>query len=115
MPCSRGSWRGGRGSSPPGPPPGAGGPPPRPPRAPRPAEPAAEAFARFRSAVVHSEALLALDPELLLLHTTRCAAAARVPRPGSVGLLGRRHRACDLAPELLVARAEGTLTPADRD
>ena len=72
------------------------------------------AFARFRLAVSNSDDLFAIDPERLLLHTTRCAAAARVPRPTTAGLRVRRNRPCDLAPELLVARAEGTLTAADR-
>src|SRR4051794_33187479 len=79
-------------------------------------EAAADALGRFRTAVVAAGEADDVDPERLLLHVTRCASAARAERPrADGGLLQRRGRTCALVPDLLVARAEGTLTPADRE
>ncbi|TMM03423.1 MAG: zf-HC2 domain-containing protein [Actinobacteria bacterium] len=79
-------------------------------------EAAGEAFARFRREVVAAAEPRALDPEALLLSGTRRAAAACAPRPAAPrGTLARRRAAtCALVAELLVARAEGELTAADR-
>jgi hypothetical protein len=84
-------------------------------------EAAAETFASFRSGVIAADSLAALDPEALLLHSTRHAAAAHAPRPATgaaAGALAMRRppsRACLLAPELLVARVERTLSESDRE
>jgi len=82
---------------------------------------AADAFGRFRCAVVEATDPLSIHPERLLLHATRRAVAARAgPDPARSALrtklhLGHREpsSACALAPELLVARVERTLTEAD--
>jgi hypothetical protein len=79
---------------------------------------AAEAFARFRALVVAAPRPADLDPEAALLSSTRHAAAERAPRgqapPAGAGLgrlLGGRPTAdaITLVPELLIARADGTL------
>jgi hypothetical protein len=77
---------------------------------------AGEAFARFRREVVAAEEPRLLDPEAVLLRGTRQAAAAAATRTVPPrGLLARRlGSTCVLVPELLAARAEGTLTTADR-
>jgi putative zinc finger protein len=81
---------------------------------------AAEAFARFRAAVVAIDDVGAIDPEALLLSATRHAAASLAPDPAAEPprrLLRRGTRpseACRVIPELLVARAEGTLGPDDQ-
>jgi hypothetical protein len=77
---------------------------------------AGEAFARFRREVVAADEPRALDPEAVLLRGTRQAAAAAAPRSvAQRGLLARRLGAtCVLVPELLAARAERSLTTADR-
>jgi hypothetical protein len=77
---------------------------------------AGDAFGRFRHDVVAAAEPRKLDPEALLLRGTRLAAAAAAPRTVPPrGLLARRLGAtCMLVPELLAARAEGTLSPADR-
>ena len=83
------------------------------------ADAAAEAFARFRALVVAAPRPADLDPEAALLSSTRHAAAERAPRgqapPSGAGLgrlLGGRPTAdqITLVPELLIARADGTLT-----
>lgn len=77
---------------------------------------AADAFGRFRRAVVDADDPSSIHPERVLLGATRSAAAQRAPRPSSGRLLGRRaNAACALVPELLVARAEGTLSDGDRE
>jgi hypothetical protein len=77
---------------------------------------AGDAFARFRREVVAAEEPRLLDPEALLLRSARQASAAVAVRTVAPrGLLARRLGAtCVLVPELLAARAEGTLTTADR-
>ena len=85
-------------------------------------EAAARAMAGFRAEVAGAEDPGALDPERLLLSLTRHAAAAQAPPPpaehGSLRMKlaarGRR-RPCELVPELLVAQAEHTLSPADTE
>jgi hypothetical protein len=81
-------------------------------------EAAAEAFAQFRALVVASPRPADLDPEAALLSATRHAAAHRAPRgqppPSGAGLgrlLAGRPTAdqITLVPELLIARADGTL------
>lgn len=85
----------------------------------RAAEGAADAFARFRAAVVNTPEVDGLDPDRLLLSVTRHAAAERAPRPAPEGLTRRlaarrgHPSPCELVPELLVARAEGELSAAD--
>jgi hypothetical protein len=79
----------------------------------------AEAFAGFRAEVARAERPEAVDPEALLLSQTRRAAARHAPHSEPRrGLLARRtpgRNACELMPELLVARTDGTLSEADRD
>lgn len=76
---------------------------------------AAEAFARFRAAVVVLDDLTGVDPDQLLLGATRHAAAALARssptgRPRLRGFGGRtRDEECNFIPEMLVARAGGTL------
>jgi hypothetical protein len=79
---------------------------------------AAEAFARFRALVVAAPRPADLDPEAALLSSTRHAAADRAPHgtapPSGAGLgrlLGGRPTAeqITLVPDLLIARADGTL------
>ena len=79
---------------------------------------AAEAFAKFRAVVVAAPRPAELDPEAALLSATRHAAAERAPhaQPSGAGaglgrLLGGRPAVdhVDLVPELLIARADGTL------
>src|SRR5258705_8400092 len=67
-------------------------------------EAAGEAFARFRREVRAAAEPRALDPEALLLRSTRRAAAAQAPSaPPPGGVLARRLGAtCPLVPELLV-------------
>lgn len=79
----------------------------------------AEAFARFRAAVVAAENPAYLDPEVLLRGATRHAAAA-LARPagtehGLRALRRDRGRAalCAQVPVLLAARAEEMLGPRD--
>lgn len=79
---------------------------------------AAEAFARFRQAVVAADDPYDVDPERTLLRTTRFAAAAVAPI--EVPLRSRLRGSsgpspCELVPELLAARAEGELSIADQD
>src|SRR5690242_17750507 len=78
-------------------------------------EAAAEAFARFRAAVIAVDDPLSIDPEALLLHATRRAAAARAPEPPE-GRQGDRLAGVDCAnvPDLLVSRLEGDLSPRER-
>src|SRR3954469_8960167 len=77
---------------------------------------AGEAFARFRREVRAAREPRALDPEALLLSSTRRSAAARAPKPEPPrGVLARRlGTTCPLVPELLAVRADGNLTAADR-
>src|SRR5881409_3726956 len=79
-------------------------------------EAAGEAFAGFRREVVTAAEPRALDPEALLLCSTRRAAATCAPRAAAPrGTLSRRRAGtCALVPELLAARAEGDLTASDR-
>lgn len=78
---------------------------------------AAEAFARFRAAVVAADSPYDLDPEVALLAATRQSAAwlARVtpPAPTVTKLLRRKEDPLQHVPTLLVARANGELSPAD--
>lgn len=73
-------------------------------------EAAADAFARFRRAVLDAEDLDAIEPERLLLSCTREAAAARAPRPSQRHSDGRSTRSCARTPKLLAARAANRLT-----
>lgn len=81
----------------------------------------AEAFARFRAAVVADPG--AGDPDVLLLAATRYAAAAagRAQSPRQSGLRRRLSRgsgasdACADVPELLAARAGGALGDVDTE
>ncbi|HWC26509.1 MAG TPA: hypothetical protein VG474_07995, partial [Solirubrobacteraceae bacterium] len=66
---------------------------------------AAEAFARFRAAVVATEDLAQLDPEPLLLSATRRAAAGRAG--------GGAQGVCAQVPALLAARADKTISIGD--
>ncbi|HWV84088.1 MAG TPA: hypothetical protein VNZ62_01475 [Capillimicrobium sp.] len=80
-------------------------------------EAAADAFARFRRAVVEAADPRHVDPERTLLRTTRYAAAVRAPR--DVALRARLRGGdgpspCELVPELLAARAERDLGDADQ-
>ena len=79
---------------------------------------AAEAFAKFRAVVVAAPRPAELDPEVSLLSATRHAAAERAPhgQPSTAGaglgrLLGGKtpSEQVELVPELLIARADGTL------
>lgn len=77
-------------------------------------EATADAFSRFRAAVVTAADPCAVDPERTLLRATRFGAAAAAPR--SMPLRARLRggpAACLLVPELLAARAERELTGAD--
>lgn len=80
---------------------------------------AAEAFARFRAAVVVLDDLTGVDPDDLLLGATRHAAASLArtspePAPRLLGFGGRgRSEACAFVPDMLVARASGALGEAD--
>lgn len=86
---------------------------------------AAEAFARFRAAVAAASDPRALDPEGLLLRATRHAAASLTPIPAPPATAGGLRRlvrgssqdgaVCAQVPDLLAARAEGTLGPADAE
>jgi len=80
---------------------------------------AAAAFVHFRRAVVAADDPYDVDPERTLLRGTRFAAAAAAPRelPLRVRLRGSGtgRSACELVPELLAARAEGELSPADTE
>ncbi len=66
---------------------------------------AADAFARFRVAVVAAGDATTLNPEALLISATRTSAAARadITAPGH----------CSHVPALLAARAEKTIDPGD--
>jgi hypothetical protein len=79
---------------------------------------AAEAFARFRADVVAADDPYDVHPEKALLRATRQASAwlARTAPPApSVGrLLRRKEDPVQHVPTLLVARAEGELSPADQ-
>jgi len=66
---------------------------------------AADAFARFRVAVVAAGDTTSLNPEALLVSATRSSAAARAQASGQGD--------CAEVPMLLVARAEKTIAPAD--
>jgi hypothetical protein len=79
---------------------------------------AAEAFARFRHAVVAATDPYDVDPERTLLRTTRFAAAAVAPTtvPLRSRLRGTTSPSpCERIPELLAARAENELSIADQD
>src|SRR5437660_1569992 len=72
---------------------------------------AAEAFARFRAAVVAVDDPLSIDPEALLLHVTRRAAAGRAPDPPAERRAERVAGIdCANVPDLLVSRLEGELS-----
>ncbi|MDP1850765.1 MAG: zf-HC2 domain-containing protein [Solirubrobacteraceae bacterium] len=66
---------------------------------------AADAFARFRVAVVAAGDTTTLNPEALLISATRTSAAARAQANGQGD--------CADVPMLLAARADKTSTPAD--
>lgn len=83
---------------------------------------AAEAFARFRSVVANAADPRVLDPDALLLTTTRHAAASLTPVPtpapslrNRLGVRGASPETCALVPGLLAARAEGELSAPDRE
>lgn len=76
-------------------------------------EAAGEALARFRAAVVAVDDPLSIDPEALLLHTTRAAAAARVAGARPAGETRIAGLDCANVPKLLAARADGDLSPAE--
>jgi Meckel syndrome type 1 protein len=69
------------------------------------AEAAAEAFARFRAAVVETDDPRDLNPEALLINATRAAAASHAPRA--------QLDVCAGVPLLLAARAGKTIEPDD--
>ncbi|HVF76709.1 MAG TPA: zf-HC2 domain-containing protein [Solirubrobacteraceae bacterium] len=71
------------------------------------ADAAAESFAAFRAAVVATPDLTELNPEALLINVTRRSAASRAPR----ALID----ICAVVPLLLAARADKTISPADRE
>ncbi|MBW3653533.1 MAG: zf-HC2 domain-containing protein, partial [Actinobacteria bacterium] len=68
---------------------------------------AADAFAAFRAAVIATPDLTGLNPEALLVSAVRRAAARRAPHD-QLGV-------CAVVPLLLAARAEKTLSVADRE
>lgn len=80
---------------------------------------AAEAFRRFRAAVVEAPDLGALDPEAVLISATRSAAAEHVPQPPQTPdvLRGVARRPatgwCGDVPALLAARANCTISRID--
>jgi len=76
---------------------------------------AAEAFARFRAAVVDAPDLTAVDPDVLLLGATRHAAAAFARTAGAKGREGRLEDFCAAVPGLLAARAAGILGPDEQE
>jgi len=85
-------------------------------------EASADAFARFRTAVIATPRPADLDPEAALLSATRHAAAERAPRTvgtsaGPIGRLlgGKAPDQIAEVPSLLVLRAEGTLDAASED
>jgi len=71
------------------------------------AEAAADAFARFRAAVVETGDPSELNPEALLIRATRAAAASHAPR-APLGV-------CAVVPPLLAARADKTIEPDERE
>jgi hypothetical protein len=71
---------------------------------------AVEAFARFRSTAFHAHDPLALNPDELLLSSTRRAAAGCVTVPER-----NRTALCPEIPMLLAENACGTLTARNRD
>jgi hypothetical protein len=80
---------------------------------------AADAFAGFRREVVSANRLDAVNPEALLLRSTRRAALERAT-PGAGGrslrdVVRRRRATCDLVPDLLAAHAEELLSSADEE
>jgi hypothetical protein len=68
---------------------------------------AADAFARFRAAVVATDDLADLNPEALLISATRNAAAEHVD--------GQAQDECAEVPSLLAGRADKTASSADLD
>ncbi|MCA1656598.1 MAG: zf-HC2 domain-containing protein, partial [Actinobacteria bacterium] len=80
---------------------------------------AAEAFRRFRTAVVQAPDLADLEPEALLISATRHAAAAHVPEPPQPPdvLRGVARRPatgwCGDVPALLAARADRAISRID--
>ncbi len=72
---------------------------------------AAEAFARFRAAVVDAPDVTAIDPDILLLGATRHAAASLSRTSRAAGRSARAGDTCALAPGMLAARAAGVLGP----
>ena len=82
-------------------------------------EAATETFSQFRAAVASAQNLADLEPDALLISLTRHAAADRAPAPPisqrRVGTRRPGRSPCELISELLVARAEDRLTPADRE
>jgi hypothetical protein len=76
---------------------------------------AAEAFGRFRGAVVLADDPHTVDPERTLLRGTRYATALAAPVEVPMRMRMRGGQApCGLVPELLAARAERELSEADR-
>lgn len=71
---------------------------------------AVEAFARFRRTAFHADDPLALNPDELLLSSTRRAAATCVTVPER-----NRTAVCPDVPMLLAEQACGTLSARDRD
>jgi hypothetical protein len=81
---------------------------------------AAEAFRRFRAAVVAADDLTGLNPEALLISATREAAVSRIPRPAdqpqALRFAPRRPATgwCGDTPALLAARANRRISTIDR-
>jgi hypothetical protein len=80
---------------------------------------AADAFARFRREVLSADRLDSVNPEALLLRSTRRAALERAPT-GDGGrslrdVVRGRRATCDLVPDLLAAHAEEALSEADEE
>ncbi|MEA2272028.1 MAG: hypothetical protein QOI98_736 [Solirubrobacteraceae bacterium] len=81
---------------------------------------ATDAFARFRQEVVAANRLDSVNPEALLLRSTRRAALARIPPVATGtrslrGIVRTRGETCGLVPELLAAHAEEQLSSADEE
>jgi hypothetical protein len=80
---------------------------------------AADAFRRFRTAVIAATDLSNLNPEALLMSATRHAAAQFVPRPADspdvLRFVARRPATgwCGDVPSLLAARADRTISTID--
>lgn len=81
-------------------------------------EAAAEAMASFRAHVAQATDVSGVDPDALLLRASRESSAVRAPRPAESGATLRRlarrgDSPCELAPQLLAARANRELSHED--